>query len=62
MLTAANLGDDADTVAAVTGQLAGALWGAAGIPDRWRERLAWGARIEALATALFEMGNSEGAV
>jgi len=62
VLTAANLGDDADTVAAVTGQLAGALWGAAGIPDRWRERLAWGARIEALATALFEMGNSEGAV
>ncbi len=40
VLLAANLGDDADTVAAVTGQLAGALYGKAGIPVRWLERLA----------------------
>ena len=33
MLLAANLADDADTVAAVTGQLAGALYGLNAIPD-----------------------------
>src|SRR2546427_8492979 len=31
VLQAANLGDDADTTAAITGQLAGALHGASGI-------------------------------
>ena len=35
-LMAANLGEDADTVAAVTGQLAGAIWGERGIPGDWR--------------------------
>ena len=35
VLAAANLGDDADTTAAVAGQLAGAYYGAAGIPARW---------------------------
>ena len=29
VLEAANLGDDADTTAAITGQIAGAFWGAA---------------------------------
>ena len=53
VLTAANLGDDADTVAAVTGQLAGALWGASGIPAAWIERLAWSERIRALGAALY---------
>ena len=45
VLLAANLADDADTVAAVTGQLAGALYGLGGIPDRWLERLAWKDRL-----------------
>lgn len=40
LLLAVNLGDDADTTGAVYGQLAGALYGEAGIPDRWRDRLA----------------------
>ena len=35
VLRAANLGDDADTTAAVCGQLAGAFYGEAGIPSRW---------------------------
>lgn len=52
VLLAANLGDDADTVAAITGQLAGALYGAAGIPAPWRERLAWHDEIEGLARRL----------
>jgi len=45
VLLAANLGDDADTTAAITGQLAGALYGAGGIPDKWLEQLAWRERI-----------------
>ena len=45
MLLAANLADDADTVAAVTGQLAGALYGLSGIPGRWLDRLAWKDRL-----------------
>lgn len=54
VLIAANLGDDADTVAAVTGQLAGAIYGRDAIPRHWRERLAWTARIEAIAHELFD--------
>ena len=45
VLLAANLADDADTVAAVTGQLAGALYGLSGIPDRWLDQLAWKDRL-----------------
>ncbi|CAN5430043.1 ADP-ribosylglycohydrolase family protein [soil metagenome] len=52
VLLAANLGDDADTVAAITGQLAGALWGASSIPQAWRERVAWGDEIAQTACAL----------
>lgn len=52
VLLAANLGDDADTVAAITGQLAGALWGAASISPAWRERVAWGDEIEQTARDL----------
>jgi ADP-ribosyl-[dinitrogen reductase] hydrolase len=35
LLKAANLGGDADTVAAVTGQIAGAIYGASAIPRPW---------------------------
>lgn len=35
VLLAANLGDDADTTAAITGQIAGALYGVAAIPEPW---------------------------
>ena len=45
VLLAANLADDADTVAAVTGQLAGALYGLRGIPQPWLERVAWKDRL-----------------
>jgi ADP-ribosyl-[dinitrogen reductase] hydrolase len=53
VLLAANLGDDADTTAAITGQLAGVLYGAAGIPKPWLDRLAWEPRIRGLAEAIF---------
>ena len=39
VLRAANLGDDADTTAAIVGQIAGAHWGFEGIPSHWRQRL-----------------------
>lgn len=52
VLLAANLGDDADTTAAITGQLAGALYGEAGIPEHWRMRVAWSERIRTMADGL----------
>ena len=52
VLAAANLGDDADTTAAIVGQVAGAHYGAEAIPARWRERLVMREEIELLADAL----------
>lgn len=40
VLKAVNLGDDADTVGAITGQLAGAYYGLEDIPDKWVSVLA----------------------
>lgn len=39
ILLATNLGEDADTVAAVTGQIAGAFYGMGGIPIMWLDKL-----------------------
>ena len=52
ILMAANLGDDADTTAAVCGQVAGAYYGEPGIPSRWLERLALRSEITRLADQL----------
>ena len=52
MLLAVNLGDDADTTGAVFGQIAGAYYGAGGIPSRWRRQLAERALIERYADRL----------
>ena len=52
VLMAANLGDDADTTAAVCGQLAGAHSGEAGIPAEWLAKLVMAGEIRALADAL----------
>ena len=53
-LLAANLGDDADTTAAIHGQLAGAFYGKEGIPERWLTKLAHRPLIEEYAGKLFE--------
>lgn len=45
VLLAVNLGDDADTVGAVTGQIAGATYGLSAIPEKWVSRLAWSERL-----------------
>jgi ADP-ribosylglycohydrolase len=56
-LLAVNLGDDADTTAAVYGQLAGALWGASAIPDEWLDKLTLRDRIEAFADDLHSLAS-----
>merc|ERR1711908_8003 len=55
-LKAANLRGDADTVCAVTGQIAGALYGASGIPQSWLDRVQrWdGGTILARALMLYD--------
>ncbi|WP_243153002.1 ADP-ribosylglycohydrolase family protein [Sporotomaculum syntrophicum] len=35
VINAVNLGNDADTIGAITGGLAGVYWGYMGIPERW---------------------------
>ncbi|MDE0127019.1 MAG: ADP-ribosylglycohydrolase family protein [Bryobacterales bacterium] len=52
VLLAANLAEDADTVAAVTGQLAGAIYGLSGIPNEWLDRIAWKDRLHNTARRL----------
>jgi ADP-ribosyl-[dinitrogen reductase] hydrolase len=52
VLGAANLGGDADTTAAVCGQVAGAFYGESGIPERWRKQVAMRDEIIRLADAL----------
>jgi ADP-ribosyl-[dinitrogen reductase] hydrolase len=52
VLRAANLGDDADTTAAIAGQIAGAHYGVDGIPVAWRQRLHQADDIDAMARAL----------
>jgi ADP-ribosyl-[dinitrogen reductase] hydrolase len=56
VLLVTNLGQDADTTAAVAGQLAGALYGQSGIPVEWLVKLAWRERIGDLARRFFEAG------
>lgn len=51
-MKAANLGDDADTTAAIYGQLAGAFYGLSGIPKRWQKKVYWKSHIEGLALML----------
>lgn len=53
VLRAVNLGDDADTVGAVTGQVAGAIWGYSSIPLLWRTKLAWHDHIVGLGEGLW---------
>jgi ADP-ribosyl-[dinitrogen reductase] hydrolase len=54
VLAAVNLGDDADTTGAITGQLAGAMYGIEGVPFAWRERLHMLEEIKVLATRIHD--------
>ena len=57
ILKAANLGDDADTTAAVCGQIAGAYYGNSGIPAAWKEQLAMREMIQELADRLYQQSH-----
>lgn len=54
-LKAANLGNDADTTAAVYGQLAGAYFGASAIPAEWLQKLALRETIDLLIERLYRL-------
>ncbi|MEI6309007.1 MAG: ADP-ribosylglycohydrolase family protein [bacterium] len=58
-LLAVNLGDDADTVGAVFGQIAGAYYGESGIPEEWRSKLALVDKITEYADQLMELSASQ---
>lgn len=58
-LMIASLGGDADTNAAIYGQLAGAFYGVESIPRAWREILFEGEEICSLADALLGLPISE---
>lgn len=53
VLEAANLGDDADTTAAIVGQIAGAHYGASAMPSRWLEKLHLANEITSIADELW---------
>ncbi len=59
ILRAANLGEDADTTAAICGQLAGAYYGVDAIPPAWLERLAMREQIQAMAESLLALSEQE---
>jgi len=54
LLLAVNLGDDADTVGAVAGQIAGAIYGIEEIPKEWVSDLTQSPRILEYGQKLFE--------
>jgi ADP-ribosylglycohydrolase len=58
-LLAVNLGGDADTTGAIYGQLAGAYYGVAGIPEEWRTLLTRGEEISRLAAGLFSLATAQ---
>lgn len=55
VLLAANLGDDADTTAAICGQLAGAHYGVNGIPAGWRDKLTMRAEMVEMSGQLLTL-------
>jgi ADP-ribosylglycohydrolase len=58
-LAVVNLGEDADSTGAVYGQIAGAYYGADGIPAEWRAKLAMRELIEQRAAELHALGLGE---
>lgn len=54
VLLATNLGDDADTTAAICGQIAGAYYGREGIPEFWQEKVYMRDEILGLANSLLK--------
>jgi len=57
VLLAANLGDDADTTAAICGQIAGAHYGASAIPQAWTDKLVMKNEIIDIADKLYRVAD-----
>jgi ADP-ribosyl-[dinitrogen reductase] hydrolase len=60
IVDAVMMGGDTDTIAAVTGALAGARFGAEALPERWLAELAVHAELDSLADGLFDFGDEQG--
>lgn len=60
ILLATNLGDDADTTAAICGQLAGAFYGVQGIPQTWRDKLTMVSDMTEMADKLLKLSETRG--
>lgn len=57
VLAAVNLGGDSDTIGAVAGQIAGAIWGMESIPAEWVSGLYQSEKLLSLAQQLWIKGN-----
>ena len=55
LVYAVNLGYDADTVGAVTGMIAGRIYGYSGIPKRWLDKLVKHDELLAMANDLYDL-------
>ncbi|WP_254831493.1 ADP-ribosylglycohydrolase family protein [Haloglomus salinum] len=55
IVRAVNMGDDADTVGAVTGAVAGARFGATALPERWLDHIDEAEALRSLADALLAL-------
>jgi len=55
ILSAVNLGGDADTVGACTGALAGAYWGLEALPERWCRDIEGYEKLVALAERVWQL-------
>ena len=51
-LASVNLGDDADTVGAIYGQIAGAFYGSGAIPEDWKKKCSLSSLISLFADEL----------
>ncbi len=58
VLLAVNLGDDADSTGAITGQLAGAYYGYDSIPKGWKDKIAMHDLIYDMALKLYQFGTN----
>jgi ADP-ribosyl-[dinitrogen reductase] hydrolase len=59
VLTAVNLGDDADTTGAIVGQLSGAYYGVEAIPVHWRQKLSLHDEIVSLGERLYAIRGTD---
>ena len=59
ILLSANIGNDADTTAAICGQIAGAYYGFSGIPEKWSSAIVMANEIRQWANELATIGKTE---